>query len=97
VTASYAMLGDIHLAEPGALIGFAGPRVIEQTIREKLPEGFQKAEYLKEHGMVDMVVHRHELRATLSKLCHMLTKTPPRPPQPAAPARVNEPMPAGPA
>jgi acetyl-CoA carboxylase carboxyl transferase subunit beta len=97
VTASYAMLGDIHLAEPGALIGFAGPRVIEQTIREKLPEGFQKAEYLKEHGMVDMVVHRHELRATLSKLCHMLTKTPPRAPQPATPARVNEPMPAGPA
>jgi acetyl-CoA carboxylase carboxyl transferase subunit beta len=95
VTASYAMLGDVHLAEPGALIGFAGPRVIEQTIREKLPEGFQKAEYLKEHGMVDMVVHRHELRATLSKLCYMLTKTPPRAPQPAAPARVNEPMPTG--
>ena len=59
VTASYAMLGDVHIAEPGALIGFAGPRVIEQTIREKLPEGFQRAEYLKEHGMVDMVVHRH--------------------------------------
>src|SRR5260370_27537102 len=56
VTASYAMLGDVHIAEPGALIGFAGPRVIEQTIREKLPDGFQKAEYLKEHGMVDMVV-----------------------------------------
>ena len=63
VTASYAMLGDVHIAEPGALIGFAGPRVIEQTIREKLPEGFQRAEYLKDHGMVDMVVHRHELRA----------------------------------
>src|SRR5215813_11496070 len=76
VTASYAMLGDVHIAEPGALIGFAGPRVIEQTIREKLPEGFQKAEYLKEHGMVDMVVHRHELRATLSRLCQILTKTP---------------------
>ncbi len=59
VTASYAMLGDVHIAEPGALIGFAGPRVIEQTIREKLPEGFQRAEYLTEHGMVDMVVHRH--------------------------------------
>ena len=59
VTASYAMLGDVHIAEPGALIGFAGPRVIEQTIREKLPEGFQRAEYLQEHGMVDMVVHRH--------------------------------------
>ena len=69
VTASYAMLGDVHIAEPGALIGFAGPRVIEQTIREKLPEGFQRAEYLKEHGMVDMVVHRHELRPTLARLC----------------------------
>jgi acetyl-CoA carboxylase carboxyl transferase subunit beta len=76
VTASYAMLGDVHIAEPGALIGFAGPRVIEQTIREKLPEGFQRAEYLKEHGMVDMVVHRHELRATLANLCRLLTKAP---------------------
>jgi acetyl-CoA carboxylase carboxyl transferase subunit beta len=76
VTASYAMLGDIHVAEPGALIGFAGPRVIEQTIREKLPEGFQKAEYLRAHGMVDMVVHRHKLRATLSALCRLLTRTP---------------------
>src|SRR5271168_4175279 len=94
VTASYAMLGDVQIAEPGALIGFAGPRVIEQTIREKLPDGFQKAEYLKEHGMVDMVVHRHELRATLSRLCHMLTRTPPRTPAPAEPARVNGPMPA---
>ncbi len=74
VTASYAMLGDVHIAEPGALIGFAGPRVIEQTIREKLPEGFQRSEYLKEHGMVDMVVHRHELRATLSRLCRVLSK-----------------------
>ena len=72
VTASYAMLGDVHIAEPGALIGFAGPRVIEQTIREKLPEGFQRAEYLKDHGMVDMVVHRHELRATLARLCRLL-------------------------
>ncbi len=72
VTASYAMLGDVHLAEPGALICFAGPRVIEQTIREKLPEGFQRAEYLLEHGMVDMVVHRHQLRATISRLCAML-------------------------
>ena len=74
VTASYAMLGDIHIAEPGALIGFAGARVIEQTIREKLPEGFQRAEYLKDHGMVDMVVHRHELRATLARLCRILTR-----------------------
>jgi acetyl-CoA carboxylase carboxyl transferase subunit beta len=80
VTASYAMLGDVHIAEPGALIGFAGPRVIEQTIREKLPEGFQRAEYLAEHGMVDMVVHRHKLRATLSRLCRLLTKAPPAPP-----------------
>jgi acetyl-CoA carboxylase carboxyl transferase subunit beta len=74
VTASYAMLGDVQIAEPGALIGFAGPRVIEQTIREKLPEGFQKSEYLRDHGMVDMVVHRHELRATLAELCRVLTK-----------------------
>ncbi len=72
VTASYAMLGDIHIAEPGALIGFAGPRVIEQTIREKLPTGFQRAEYLLEHGMIDMVVHRHDLRDTLSRLCSLL-------------------------
>jgi acetyl-CoA carboxylase carboxyl transferase subunit beta len=76
VTASYAMLGDVHIAEPGALIGFAGPRVIEQTIREKLPEGFQRAEYLKDHGMVDMVVHRHALRETLARLCRLLTKAP---------------------
>ncbi len=76
VTASYAMLGDVHLAEPGALIGFAGPRVIEQTIREKLPEGFQRSEYLRAHGMVDRVVPRHELRQTLSRLARMLTKSP---------------------
>lgn len=68
VTASYAMLGDIQIAEPGALIGFAGQRVIEQTIREKLPEGFQRAEYLLEHGMIDMVVPRGDLRATLARL-----------------------------
>jgi acetyl-CoA carboxylase carboxyl transferase subunit beta len=80
VTASYAMLGDIHIAEPGALIGFAGPRVIEQTIREKLPDGFQRAEYLKDHGMVDMVVPRGQLRATLANLCRLLTKAPPKPP-----------------
>jgi acetyl-CoA carboxylase carboxyl transferase subunit beta len=72
VTASYAMLGDVQLAEPGALIGFAGQRVIEQTIREKLPEGFQRAEYLLEHGMIDMVVHRSELRSTLGKvICYL--------------------------
>jgi acetyl-CoA carboxylase carboxyl transferase subunit beta len=74
VTASYAMLGDIHIAEPGALIGFAGPRVIEQTIREQLPNGFQRSEFLQEHGMVDMVVHRHNLRATLARICHLLTR-----------------------
>ena len=77
VTASYAMLGDVQIAEPGALIGFAGARVIEQTIREKLPEGFQRAEYLRDHGMVDMVVHRHELRPTLARLCRLLTRSPP--------------------
>jgi acetyl-CoA carboxylase carboxyl transferase subunit beta len=81
VTASYAMLGDVHIAEPGALIGFAGPRVIEQTIREKLPEGFQKAEYLRDHGMVDMVVHRHALRSTIARLCRLLTKAPEGVPQ----------------
>lgn len=73
VTASYAMLGDVHIAEPGALICFAGPRVIQQTIREQLPDGFQRAEYLLKHGMVDMVVHRHQLRETLSRLCRLLT------------------------
>ena len=77
VTASYAMLGDVHIAEPGALIGFAGPRVIEQTIREKLPEGFQRSEYLQEHGMVDMVVHRHQIRDTVSRVVRLLTKAPP--------------------
>lgn len=74
VTASYAMLGDVHIAEPGALIGFAGARVIEQTIREKLPEGFQRAEYLRDHGMVDMVLHRKEIRSTVSRLCRLLMK-----------------------
>jgi acetyl-CoA carboxylase carboxyl transferase subunit beta len=74
VTASFAMLGDIAIAEPGAQIGFAGRRVIEQTIRENLPEGFQKAEYLLEHGMIDMVVHRFELRAMLARLLHLLLR-----------------------
>jgi acetyl-CoA carboxylase carboxyl transferase subunit beta len=72
VTASFAMLGDIHIAEPGALIGFAGARVIEQTVREKLPEGFQRAEYLHEHGIIDMVVKRTELKATLARLISLL-------------------------
>jgi acetyl-CoA carboxylase carboxyl transferase subunit beta len=74
VTASYAMLGDIQIAEPGALIGFAGQRVIQDTIREKLPEGFQRAEYLLDHGMVDMVVRRHELKAQLGMLLGYLVK-----------------------
>ena len=76
VTASYAMLGDIQIAEPGAVVGFAGARVIEQTVRERLPEGFQRAEFLQAHGMVDMVVPRPEMRATLARLCKMLAKTP---------------------
>jgi len=73
VTASYAMLGDVHVAEPGALIGFAGQRVIESTIREKLPPGFQRAEYLLDHGMVDMVVPRHQLRERLCLLVDYLS------------------------
>jgi acetyl-CoA carboxylase carboxyl transferase subunit beta len=73
VTASYAMLGDIHIAEPQAVIGFAGQRVIEQTIREKLPEGFQRAEYLKDHGMVDIVVSRLEMKRTVARIARLLT------------------------
>ena len=72
VTASFAMLGDIILAEPGALIGFAGPRVIEQTIKKKLPEGFQRAEFLVEHGFVDHIVHRKDLRQTLSRIISLI-------------------------
>ncbi len=72
VTASFPMLGDIQIAEPGALIGFAGPRVIEQTVREKLPDGFQRAEYLHEHGIVDMVVKRTEMKATLAQVISLL-------------------------
>jgi acetyl-CoA carboxylase carboxyl transferase subunit beta len=72
VTASFAMLGDVQISEPGALIGFAGARVIRNTIRQNLPEGFQRAEYLLEHGMLDMVVHRHKLRETLSRLLSLL-------------------------
>lgn len=77
VTASYAMLGDVHIAEPNALICFAGPRVIEQTIREKLPEGFQRAEYLLDHGMLDRVTHRKGLRDELIAIVRMLTRQPP--------------------
>jgi len=73
VTASFAMLGDINMAEPRALIGFAGPRVIAETIRQKLPEGFQRAEYLLEHGMLDMIVDRKEMKETLGRLLSMLT------------------------
>jgi acetyl-CoA carboxylase carboxyl transferase subunit beta len=80
VTASYAMLGDIHIAEPEALICFAGPRVIEQTIREKMPEGFQRSEFLQEHGMIDMVVSRLEMRETIARIVGILIKQPARKP-----------------
>ena len=92
VTASYAMLGDVQIAEPGALICFAGPRVIEQTIREKLPEGFQRAEYLLDHGMLDRVTHRRALREELITITRMLLALPPAvkgdlpAPEPEAPA-----------
>ena len=91
VTASFAMLGDIHIAETGAMIGFAGARVIEQTVRETLPEGFQRAEYLLEHGMVDIVVTRSELRDTLARVISLLQRRAPTPdlvtlPQPSDPA-----------
>jgi acetyl-CoA carboxylase carboxyl transferase subunit beta len=72
VTASFAMLGDINIAEPKALVGFAGPRVIEQTIRQKLPEGFQRAEYLLDHGMVDIIVERKDMRSTVASILSML-------------------------
>jgi acetyl-CoA carboxylase carboxyl transferase subunit beta len=76
VTASFAMLGDLNIAEPRALIGFAGPRVIEQTIRQKLPEGFQRSEYLLEHGMVDMIVARREMKQRLAQILRILTRQP---------------------
>jgi len=89
VSASFAMLGDIAIAEPGAVIGFAGARVIEETIREKLPEGFQRAEYLRDHGMVDMVVPRGELRDTMIRIVDLLR-------HPTPPAEVvSLPVPAG--
>ena len=88
VSASYAMLGDMQISEPGALIGFAGPRVIAQTIRERLPEGFQRAEYLLQHGMVDMVVHRRDMRETLARLVHLMMKrSRPKTPTMVAPQR----------
>jgi len=76
VTASFAMLGDLNIAEPKALIGFAGPRVIEQTIKQKLPEGFQRSEFLLEHGMIDMVVDRRELKATLARALRFMGAAP---------------------
>ena len=76
VSASFAMLGDLNIAEPGALIGFAGQRVIEQTVREKLPEGFQRSEFLLEHGTVDQIVDRREMRERLAQLLAMLMKQP---------------------
>jgi len=72
VTASYAMLGDLNIAEPGALIGFAGPRVIEQTIRQKLPEGFQRAEFLLEHGMIDDIIPRKELKSYIARAFRLM-------------------------
>ena len=98
VTASYAMLGDVHIAEPNALIGFAGARVIEQTIRESLPEGFQRAEYLLDHGMLDLVIHRKHMREQLIQICRMLMKQTPAVkgdlPKPAE-AAIAAPAPAG--
>jgi acetyl-CoA carboxylase carboxyl transferase subunit beta len=76
VSASFAMIGDVVIAEPGALVGFAGPRVIEQTVRETLPEGFQRAEFLLEHGAVDMIVDRREMRDKLAHLILLLLKMP---------------------
>jgi acetyl-CoA carboxylase carboxyl transferase subunit beta len=96
VTASFAMLGDIQIAEPGAMIGFAGARVIEQTVREKLPEGFQRAEYLLAHGILDMVVKRAEMRATLARLIGLLRVPEVVPPEPPV-AVEPEPVPALPA
>ncbi len=96
VTASYAMLGDVHIAEPNALICFAGPRVIEQTIREKLPEGFQRAEYLLDHGMLDRVTHRMKMRDELISITRMLLDLPPPvrgdlpPPDPEKPATAGQ-------
>ena len=96
VTASYAMLGDVHIAEPNALICFAGPRVIEQTIREKLPEGFQRAEYLLDHGMLDRVTHRRDMKEELVTITRMLMGLPPAvkgelpPPEVEAEAETSE-------
>jgi acetyl-CoA carboxylase carboxyl transferase subunit beta len=93
VSASFAMLGDVTLAEPGAVIGFAGQRVIQETIREQLPEGFQRAEYLLEHGMVDLVVDRRELHATLARLLRLLRQTTPAAQHAPLPAAEVQPSP----
>ncbi|HTT96875.1 MAG TPA: acetyl-CoA carboxylase, carboxyltransferase subunit beta [Rhizomicrobium sp.] len=89
VSASYAMLGDVQIAEPGAQIGFTGARVIANTIRAQLPEGFQRAEYLLEHGLLDMVTHRHEMRETLSRIVHLMMKRSRPKKAPTPPAIVN--------
>jgi acetyl-CoA carboxylase carboxyl transferase subunit beta len=86
VTASFAMLGDLNIAEPGALIGFAGPRVIEQTIRQKLPKGFQRSEFLLEHGMLDAVVHRKHLKPYLARALDFMAAASPNPQIPAVSA-----------
>jgi acetyl-CoA carboxylase carboxyl transferase subunit beta len=83
VTASFAMLGDLNIAEPKALIGFAGPRVIEQTIRQTLPEGFQRSEFLLEHGMLDLVVDRRDLKASIARALRFMRATPAATPEPA--------------
>jgi acetyl-CoA carboxylase carboxyl transferase subunit beta len=90
VTASFAMLGDLNIAEPKALIGFAGPRVIEQTIRQKLPEGFQRSEFLLEHGMLDMVVDRREMKSLLSRVLRFMGAAPAPPQPPVAVAAAAE-------
>jgi len=100
VTASFAMLGDVNIAEPKALIGFAGPRVIEQTIRQKLPEGFQRSEFLLQHGMLDLVVDRREMKATIARLLRFMIDVAPAPAaRPAAAptdaTEISEPNPVG--
>jgi acetyl-CoA carboxylase carboxyl transferase subunit beta len=97
VTASFAMLGDLNIAEPKALIGFAGPRVIEQTIRQKLPEGFQRSEFLLDHGFIDLVVDRREIKATLARtLRFMGAQEAPAAPLAVAAAGENAPTPVRP-
>jgi acetyl-CoA carboxylase carboxyl transferase subunit beta len=95
VSASFAMLGDLNIAEPKAQIGFAGPRVIEQTIRQKLPEGFQRSEFLIEKGMLDLVVDRREMKSVIARALRFMGATAPAPPVPAAAAVAVEPAPQG--